>query len=226
MLPAVPFVLLALAAVALVIFGCRLVLAPAPIEGRPIDYLRDARYRVGGVLMALVGLALAVILAASAASAATIDALGTTVDLTEILTALGSLAITVLLVLASFAVRAFNAYLRHRTGLELDAETRRYLDAALNRAATYARLAVADIIRDRGPGIDVRSTLLAVAANYAIDAVPDALARFGIDDARLKQMIEARLIDLFGDLDLDLELTELAEPSTPPAPLPAQPAAA
>jgi len=186
-------VFLVLVAVSMVVLGARVVMGPPFPDG----------CSVGGTLLVLCGVLLCLAVLGGPAKAATLEIADTRVDLTELMLTLAGVAAAAIAMLARYALRALERYLEHRTGLELDAETRRYLDDALFRAVAYARLRVADMIREGRPGIDVRSETLAIAANYALDSVPDALARFGLDEDgdRLKAMLEARLASLFGNPD-------------------------
>lgn len=203
MLPQIPFAVSAVVAVACIVLGCHAVLSPvSPVT--PVTFVRDVRRRLGGIVLALVGVVLAVLLAARASAAATVEVFveppGTTIDLTEVGVALVGVAAAALTVLGRVAVRALQRYLEHKAGLELDAETRAYLDRALERAVVWARLHVAEAVRAGAPAVDLRSKVLALSANYVLDAVPDALERFGLDadGDRLRHMLEARLAGLFG----------------------------
>lgn len=83
--------------------------------------------------------------------------------------------------------------------LNIDAQQRSVIDQALYQAVGYgqswAREALAGGVR-----IKVQSAIIEQAADYAIEAVPQALRHFGIDRDRLMDMLEARLgFDLDGD---------------------------
>lgn len=90
--------------------------------------------------------------------------------------------------LGSFGVRSLARFLR----LKEDGLIRAYLDDALHRALAWA---VESAVRkgDDLARVEVRSRLVAEAAGYAVEAVPDALKRFGISENGLRQRLEARL---------------------------------
>lgn len=112
---------------------------------------------------------------------------GTTVDVGPVVdTLLGSLAAAVM-TLAGWAL----ARLAKRLGLEADGEVRRYLETAIYNAVAFA---VARL-RDEGKSItlDVKSEIVARATSYVIARVPDAVKRFGLDEASIGHLVEARL---------------------------------
>lgn len=89
-------------------------------------------------------------------------------------------------------------------GVQLDAGHRAAIEQGLERAIGYAANKVPDIVKVE-PTLDVKSVLIAEAANYALEHIPDALSHFGITPERLNDMIEARLnVDLDGDGDIGL----------------------
>jgi hypothetical protein len=90
--------------------------------------------------------------------------------------------------LGGFGVRSLTRFLR----LKEDGLIRSYLDDALHRALAWA---VESAVRkgDDLARVEVRSRLVAEAAGYAAEAVPDALKRFGVSENGLRQRLEARL---------------------------------
>ncbi|MBX9750889.1 MAG: hypothetical protein K5Q68_14975 [Roseococcus sp.] len=94
------------------------------------------------------------------------------------------------LVLGGYAIQRLSAWLKLRE----DSEVRAYLNDALNRAVdlamTEARSRIAPRIAPLGP---VPDELVAKAVAYARDRVPDALARFQIDDVSLQDMLRSRI---------------------------------
>jgi hypothetical protein len=100
------------------------------------------------------------------------------------------LAATCLLALGGYAIARLSTWLKLRE----DSEVRGYLNQALERAVdlalaeargrlpAYARLAHPEV-----------NAVVERAAEYARAAVPDALARFRIDSAGLKERVSARL---------------------------------
>lgn len=98
----------------------------------------------------------------------------------------------ILTALAGLAYRKVSAWLTAKTGVELeryDDMIRGYLDQALTKAVEYGRSKVGD----KPLTIDVRNQIVAAAATYAINRVPDALAHFGITAESLPHLIESRL---------------------------------
>lgn len=124
-------------------------------------------------------LAPAVALAADAAAASTVINFAPLVN-----DVLIPAVATVLTVVAGWLATKVAGWLN----LKSDQEVRTYLEWALQQAIAYGKAKVPNSL-----AIDAKSEIVAGAANYAINAVPDALKRFGIDEAGLKRMIEARL---------------------------------
>ena len=90
--------------------------------------------------------------------------------------------------------------IRKSKELEIDAGHRAAIEKALRQAATYA----VGRLDDRAKGgipIAVKSQAIEIAAEYAIDSVPDALKHFGISPERLKSMAESRLTEWVFDPD-------------------------
>ncbi|WP_395175033.1 inadl protein [Roseibium alexandrii] len=91
---------------------------------------------------------------------------------------------------------------QERTGIEIDEQFARRLDDALWKAVDFGRTKAYETAKKRSE-INVRNEAIGNALNYAMDAVPDTLNYFDIDQARLVDMIEARLgIDLDEDGDI------------------------
>jgi hypothetical protein len=112
----------------------------------------------------------------------------TLVDLKPIIDTAIGLAATVLLTMGSFAARWLLTKLR----LDADAQVRGYLDAAISNAVAYGA-AQAAAFADPRSKVDLRSEAIASAANYLVARVPDALRHFGLDEADVKHLLEARL---------------------------------
>ncbi|MBO6507413.1 MAG: inadl protein [Roseibium sp.] len=106
---------------------------------------------------------------------------------------------TVVLWLGKKALNAFEL----RTGLELDQQYAERLDRALMRAVDYGKSKALQVAKEHASEVDVRNELLATAASYALNSVPDALEHFNIDRERLIDMLEARIgVDLDRDGDV------------------------
>ena len=135
--------------------------------------------------LAFVGIANAQVVAAGAP--ATVD-LGP--PLSWLVQIVAPTALTVLTGLATWAFKLF----RQKTGWQIDASVGAIVDVGLQKAVNYA----AAQLQDRAAGgipIAVKSQAVAVAARYAEDKLPDALAHFGITGPKLSEMIESRLTD-------------------------------
>ncbi|NBN63093.1 inadl protein [Pannonibacter tanglangensis] len=145
------------------------------------------------MLMMLALCAGLMMLALNRASASTV------VDLSPVAVPLIEIGITLLGAALLWLLRRLIGVIEQRTGMQLDEQMRRRLQDALYYAVEYARARVAGAAS--GPvTVDVRSAMAAEAARYAMQAVPQALSHFGIDRARLIEMIEARLgTDINGD---------------------------
>lgn len=110
------------------------------------------------------------------------------IDLGPLLSVLATLALAALGAAGTWLAARVASWLK----LNEDSQVRGYLEAALDNAVTYGRN-VADARLKDGLAINVHSTVVAEAANYAIARVPDALKRFGLDEAGVRSLILARL---------------------------------
>jgi hypothetical protein len=137
--------------------------------------------------------ALVLALLSAAAPAWAAEGGGTVLDLSPYMAELVAAIGAVLVAIAGAALRAFHRFLERRWGLELDAETRAYLQDALDRAVDYGVARAAAAAAAAAPSVDLRHEAVRHAAEYALDRVPDALARFGITPAALTRMVEARI---------------------------------
>ncbi len=104
----------------------------------------------------------------------------------------------------SWALKMAASYLKAKTGIELDDNTRKYLNDAIQKGLQYGANRVERLLHEHSK-IDVKRELIATASRYVLEAVPDALEKFDITEERLVNMIEARLnYDLDGDGDIGL----------------------
>lgn len=108
---------------------------------------------------------------------------------------IGSLAV---LVVGSWAVAKLSGWL----GLKQDSEVRSYLQDALGIAvdAGYRRLELARVGATPDQVAALRAQIIGETATYVASKVPDALKHLGINDAGLRDMIEARLPPLVAAL--------------------------
>ena len=141
----------------------------------------------GLIGLALIGLVIGLALHPSPAAAADGGA-GTTVDLSPVLDAVIAAAVGVLTALAAWLARRVARWL----GQSEDSEVRAYLETALVSAIDYAQDLALDAGRDL-QAVETRSAVLADAAAYLAQHVPDALARFKLDAAGTERLLRSRL---------------------------------
>lgn len=115
------------------------------------------------------------------------------IDWGPLLTALVAILVGAVALVGRYALRATERYLETRTGIELDDCARRYLEATFENALAYGAVRTAELAERGRLKSDVRSVVLAEAAQYVIDSVPDALARFRLDRAGIERRLAARL---------------------------------
>lgn len=146
-------------------------------------------------------LAVAVIIMIAGATFAQGVTGGTSVDMGPLASLaieyLAPVALTLLTGLAAWAFKLF----RQKTGWQIDGQVGMIVDIGLQKGVDFA----AAQLKDRAAGgipIAFKNSAIAIAANYAIEKLPGALRHFGITDstdARLAEMIEARLEDWLVD---------------------------
>lgn len=85
-------------------------------------------------------------------------------------------------------------------GLKINALQRAVIDHGLDRAIGYAIAKLGDRAQGGIP-VKVKSEAIAVAAEYAVNAIPGALKHFGKSRDDLAQMLESRLEGLLVDPD-------------------------
>lgn len=113
-----------------------------------------------------------------------------TVDLTPLIEAVVALAAAAIGAVGSWAIARLAGWLK----LRQDSEIRAYLDAALTNALEYgAKKAMASSMVAHLSQPSVRNEAVELAIDYTIARVPDALRRFQITPAALREMLEARL---------------------------------
>lgn len=142
------------------------------------------------VLARVVALALMVLgTAASVFAQTTIAPLEYHVDLRPLVNEALTLLAVILTALAAWLAKKVSTYLH----LQSDAAARSFLDALFTRA-----LALAKSRLDGQPiALDTKSRIVAQAADYATKYGPDTLKRFGLDDDKLREVLQARLaVDL------------------------------
>ncbi len=148
---------------------------------------------VAGALLALAFVAVL----SPAAFAADAAAASTSIDFQSVATLVLAALAAAVAAIARVGVKALTGYLETKTGIELDASTRAYLNTALDSAVGWATLKASERLGRQPISIDVKSAVVADAANYLLDRVPDALAHFSLTNADVEQLIEARLTGMF-----------------------------
>lgn len=110
------------------------------------------------------------------------------IDLSPVLQLIIETLGAVVLALATWVVGKFGK----KIGLENDAKIRAYLDEAIKNGVAFAEQKLKEQA-DKIDEIDVKNVKVAEAANYVINAVPDAIKHFGVSPEKLKDLITARL---------------------------------
>ncbi|WP_293857173.1 hypothetical protein [uncultured Alsobacter sp.] len=96
------------------------------------------------------------------------------------------------LALAAWIAARLIAAITKTLGLSIDDKQRQVVNDALDKAIAYGFSQVKGM-GGASPTIDLKSTLVAHAAQYALEAVPQALKHFNITPDRLEAMILARV---------------------------------
>ncbi len=112
------------------------------------------------------------------------------IDFAPIMEALVSLLTAVLLALACLCIN----WVRGKLGLDRmakDDAVRGYLDASIRSAVKYT----ASKVMDGQTTISTRNEFVSIGAQYVLDAVPDAIGHFGLSQARISRLVEARISD-------------------------------
>jgi hypothetical protein len=110
------------------------------------------------------------------------------IDLTPLQPLLSNALLGILTALASVVAAKACALLKARR----DGELGQILDKALGMGIAFA-MSKLDALEAGRLKIDVKSDVLAEAANYTLAHVPEAVKALGLDGDHLQRMIEARL---------------------------------
>jgi hypothetical protein len=123
--------------------------------------------------------------------------------------------------LASVGVAWLANLLKKKFNLDIEARHREALTGALEGAVAYGARKANALYADKTK-IETKNAALALAANYAVRAVPDALKAFKIDptspegQARVLDLVESRLEDWLIDGSPEEERTiEVVNPTPP-----------
>lgn len=146
----------------------------------------------------MIRIALAALMALVYFPAAALAA-GTVVDLSPLMENTVNTIFAIIGIFVVFVSRKLVTAFQDRTNIALDEQMKARIDDALAKALAYGRAIASDKLSGRVE-VDLKSEILARAAEYALQAVPDTLRYFGVTEKRLMQMLEARLhMDLNGD---------------------------
>lgn len=110
------------------------------------------------------------------------------IDLAALQPLVNELALGVLTALASFVAARIVALLK----VKRDGELGRILDKALGMGISFA-MSRLEAVEGRYRTLEVKSELVASAANYALAQVPETAKALGLDAAAIVRMVEARL---------------------------------
>lgn len=145
---------------------------------------------------------------AAATTAAPSASVLQSLDLAGSLEAALSLGAAVLMGVAGFVLNV----LRKRFHINIDAETRAYLDDALTNGVHFAAGRLATYLGSADfSTIESKNALLDQAVKYVNALAPGAVRAFGLDDQKLALLVEARLSRLAGVLpNQNLVAAELA----------------
>ncbi len=107
------------------------------------------------------------------------------IDLRPLLDAVWPLIVVVVTAIVGVLSRKALSWLN----LSEDRMVREYLEVALVNGLELARQRLGSVPL----GTTTKHQLVAEASNYVVGQVPDALKRFGLDEAALRRLIEARI---------------------------------
>lgn len=110
------------------------------------------------------------------------------VDLSPLLNQLIEAAGLVVMALASWAL----VYLKNRFKIDVDDKTRAYLSDAIDNAIKYAEQKTESTL-DPIAKVDTKNAKVAVAVDYVVAHVPDAVAHFGLTPDALARLVTAKL---------------------------------
>jgi len=190
---------------------CLIAILATPIAGRllPVALLPMRQFTANGLFVLATVTAMLLVPALAFADDGTAST--TLINFNSVIESVIGLAAVSLAAAGHLAVSALKGFLEKKTGLDLDSAVRSYLDPAIDKAVAYGQLKVTQLATDKAT-VDVHNETVAQAVNYLLARVPEALDHFGIDEASLKQMVEARLGSWLG---IVVDPTNPAAPVTP-----------
>lgn len=115
------------------------------------------------------------------------------IEFQDALTGIVSTVFTIVSVVIVWLGNRFFSLIEKKTNFEIEDNFRTYLYEALDRGIVYGRNLAFEKAGNLTP-LETDRELIALAANYVLDKVPDALEYFGLtDEAKVKDLIIARL---------------------------------
>lgn len=117
---------------------------------------------------------------------------GYALHIQDVLQAIIGAVFSILGVVATAAIGVMAHRIDKKTGIEIDDNTRQYLNNALQNGLKYAE----NKARSAAENIEdpvIKNKVVADAANYVTQNVPDALAHFGVTPDQLGDLLVARL---------------------------------
>lgn len=115
------------------------------------------------------------------------------ISLSPIMTMLVEVLTIVLLALGGFAVNK----VREKFGIEAESDVALALHAGIDRAIHFAMQKVAE--RGESITVNVQNEIVANATKYIVDNFPGTLARFGLTEQRIADLVLAHLPFLPGE---------------------------
>ncbi|WP_395175534.1 inadl protein [Roseibium alexandrii] len=123
------------------------------------------------------------------------------VQLTPILEPVITALFTLLAAVATWFIRKAIKAFETKVDIDFDEQTKKRIEDALLWGVDFGKSKAIQLAKDTS--VDVRSVVVAEAVRYVTKSVPDSLGYFGIDQYRLRDMVEARIgIDLDQDGDI------------------------
>ncbi len=117
------------------------------------------------------------------------------IQITDAVTAILTLVFSVFLGAVSFVIAKSSKLFTKYLGVSIDDKTRQYLEVALQRGILYAENKVREKVIGGIKAPRTKDMRIALAADYVLSRVPDAIKHFKLDRSNLTAMIEARLSD-------------------------------
>lgn len=137
-------------------------------------------------LLAIAVLMLSVPLAAIAQEVAT-----TKVDVAPVVDTVTSYVSAGISAVVALAIGILSSRIYALLGISIEAKHREALHSAIMTGVNAGLAKVSDLIG--GKAVDVKSSAVAEAVNYVTQAVPDAVKFFGLSEAKLAEMVTAKL---------------------------------